>query len=35
MKITAKPKPIWQGYKPKPSSKTVLKNIAKAKGKGK
>lgn len=35
MKVTTKPKPVWQGHKPKPSSKSIIRSIAKAKGKGK
>lgn len=28
-------KRIWQGHKPKPTDKSILRSIAKAKGKGK
>ncbi|WP_291410235.1 hypothetical protein [Devosia sp.] len=28
-------KKVWQGHKPKPSSKSILRSIAKAKGRGK
>lgn len=35
MKVTTKPKPVWQGRKPTPSSKSVIKVIAKKQGKGK
>ena len=30
-----KGKKVWQGRKPKPSSKSIIRSIAKAKGKGK
>lgn len=35
MKVTTKPKPVWQGHKSTPSSKSVIKSIAKNQGKGK
>lgn len=33
--IKSKPPRIWQGHKSKPSDKSILRLIAKAKGKGK
>jgi hypothetical protein len=30
-----KSKKVWQGRKPKPRSKSILRSIAKAKGRGK
>lgn len=35
MKVTHKPKPVWQGRKSTPSSKSIIRAIAKKKGKGK
>lgn len=35
IRLSQKPKHTWQGHKPKPSSNTILKKLAKKKGRGK
>lgn len=35
LRLSQKPKQTWQGHKSKPSSKSIIKTLAKKKGRGK